>query len=105
LELFSQLIIDFDIACVFDCTPGSGAFAKAALMEGIPYYGSVTSDTHLSWLSNVLDQRSLVHMVTSGTPLFQEDLAASIKAHFSELLDTLNAEDDEEEEDEQGGEE
>jgi hypothetical protein len=44
-------------------------------------------------------------MVTSGAPLFQEDLAASIKAHFSELLDTLNAEDDEEEEDEQGGEE
>jgi len=105
LELFSQLINDFDIACVFDCTPGSGAFAQAALMEGIPYYGSVTSDTHLSWLSNELDQRSLVHMVTSGAPLFQEDLAASIKAHFSELLDTLNAEDDEEEEDEQGGEE
>jgi hypothetical protein len=59
-------------------------------------------------LSNVLDQRSLQHLVTSGTPLFQDDLAASIKAHFSDLLDTLNGpdeenEDEEEEDDEADG--
>lgn len=103
LAFWSELISNFDLGAVYDLTPGSGALATACLQAGTVYFGAVGNEHHLSWLQNVLDRAALVELVTAGTPLYQEDLATSIKEHFSELLDQLNAPDAESEEEVEEG--
>lgn len=89
---WTALLHDFDIKAVFDLTPGSGALASACLSAGCLYYGIIGNACHLSWLQNVLDRAALCELVKVGTPLYQEDLASSVKEHFTDLLDELNRE-------------
>lgn len=99
---WSSILHDFDIASVCDLTPGSGQLAEACLQKGCQYVGMVASEVHLSWLQNVLDRQTLKHLVCSGRPLYQQDLATSIQEHFADVLEQLNEPDGYD--DENGGE-
>jgi len=101
---WTALLHDFDIQAVFDLTPGSGALASACLSAGCLYFGIIGNEYHLSWLQNVLDRTALCELVKAGTPLYQEDMASSIKEHFADLLDELNRENaaDDSDEDSEG---
>jgi len=98
--LWSALLENLDIKCVVDMTPGSGTLAQACMVAGIQYCGFVMNETHLSWLSNVVDRFALTLIVQKGHVLYVEDLMSHIKEHFGDILDEMNAPEVEEEEDE-----
>ena len=89
VELYEQLLADFDARSVFDVSPGSGALAEACLRLGISYVGVTTRMTHATWLSNVLDRMVLGHIVTPGRPCYQKDFAAEVRTHVSDILRAL----------------
>jgi hypothetical protein len=89
VELYEQLLADFDARSVFDVSPGSGALAEACLRLGISYVGVTTRMTHATWLSNVLDRMVLGHIVMPGRPCYQKDFAAEVRTHVSDILRAL----------------
>jgi hypothetical protein len=70
------------------------------MVAGVQYCGFVMNETHLSWLSNVVDRFALTLIVQKGHVLYVEDLMSHIKEHFGDILDEMNAPEVEEEEDE-----
>ena len=86
IEIYEQILTDFDIRCVFDVSPASGALAEAALRLGICYVGVTTKATHAKWLNNVLDNVALAHMATPGRPCYAKDSADEIQTHFADIL-------------------
>ena len=84
---------ELDVSCVVDVTPGSGALAEAAMIKGISYFGFVANPVHLGWLTNVIDRASCRQIAKSGSYLYQEDLANSLKEMFSDIVDPSNEED------------
>ena len=91
--LWSQLIRDLDGKAIYDLTPGSGTLARACMELGVQYCGVARSADHMSWLQNVLDRAALLTITTSGTPLFEQDLAECIRNHFSDVVTMLNESD------------
>lgn len=75
-----------DIKCIVDVTPGSGCLGVAALELGVIYFGICRDATHFTWLGNVLDRAALSYVCQSGTHLYQEDLATSVKELFADML-------------------
>ena len=67
------------------------------MQAGIGYSCNAKNAEHGSWLINVLDREALVQICKEGSPLYQQDLSESVKAHFSETLDQLNEQDGAEE--------
>ena len=94
VELFEQLLLDFDIRGVFDVSPGSGCLAEAALRLGICYVGVTTKATHAKWLGNVMDRVAMSHVVTPGRPCYSKDLAADVQTHFGAMLAGLKESED-----------
>ena len=86
VELYEQMLQDFDIRAVFDASPGSGALAEAALRLGISYVGVTTSSTHAKWLGNVTDRVAMSHLATPGRPLYNQQLAKDVNSHFGDML-------------------
>ena len=86
VEIYEQMLADFDVRSVFDVSPGSGALAEACLRLGITYVGVTTRPTHATWLSNVLDRVVLGHIVTPGRPCYQKDFAVEVQTHVSDIL-------------------
>ena len=86
VELFEQLLLDFDIRVVFDVSPGSGCLAEAALRLGICYVGVTTKATHAKWLGNVMDRVAMSHVVTPGRPCYLKDVAADVQTYFGAML-------------------
>ena len=86
VALWVQLLTELGAKCVVDVTPGSGALAEAAVSMGIQYCGFVTNPGHLGWLSNVVDRAAVRHMVKSGTFLYQQELAESLKDMYADVV-------------------
>ena len=86
VALWVQLLTELNAKCVVDVTPGSGALAEAAMILGIQYCGFVIDAVHMAWLTNVVDRASVRQIVKSGTFLYQEELAGSLKNMFSDVV-------------------
>ena len=67
--------------------------ARACLDEGIEYIGVCRSQSHSSWLVNILNRASVESTVRQGTALYEQDLATCLQDHFKELIDELHAQD------------
>ena len=87
------LISNYSTELVVDLTPGSGAFARACLDEGVQYVGVCRSQQHSSWLLNVMNRASLESITREGTALYEQDLATCLNDHFKEHIDELHAQD------------
>ena len=98
VSFWVQILTEMGAKCVVDLTPGSGALAEAAMTLGVQYFGFVTDHVHLGWLTNVVDRASCRQIVKTGSFLYQEDLAVSLKEMFSDIVGA-GAEEEEEEED------
>jgi hypothetical protein len=102
-SFFRRLFADLSAKVVVDCTPGSGSAARACMEMGLHYLAIARNPEHASWLVNVTDRAALKAIVATGTPLFNQDLAAAIATHFQDILDQLheadNCKDDAPEED------
>ena len=92
-ELFLLILREWKVQQVVDMSPGSGTLARACMKQGWLYTGLCRSNEHSSWLQNVLNRRAVQVIATSGTALFEQDLASCIKGHFKELLDELHEQD------------
>ena len=57
------------------------------MILGIQYCGFVTDPVHMGWLTNVIDRASVRQIVKSGTFLYQEDLADSLKKMFGDVVE------------------
>ena len=51
MQLYPQLIRDLEVTSIFDLTPGTGAFAVAALYQEVRYSGICHNEHHHTWLS------------------------------------------------------
>ena len=94
-----QLLTELNAKCVVDVTPGSGSLAEAAMILGIQYCGFVTDPVHKGWLTNVIDRAAVRQIVKSGTFLYQEDLAVSLKEMFGNIVEAEEEGDGEEDPD------
>ena len=90
VECFGALIEDLDIGAIFDCSPGSGALAEAAMQHGIHYAGVCANSHHMVWLQNALDRAALKQIMTQQMPLYDANLAAQIKENFMDVVTSLN---------------
>jgi hypothetical protein len=99
VEFWQTVLNDVDAGMVVDLTPGSGSAGRAAMRNGISYHAVCRDEIHASWLGNILDREACELIVKSESPLFEQSLAALIKAHFAEILAQLshqaNAQDEE----------
>jgi hypothetical protein len=89
LAFWQQLIMDLDVKCIVDLSPGSGTLARAAMLEGARYLGITRSEEHASWLLNVLDRHAVAFAARSGSPLFEQNLAECIRRHYQDELQQL----------------
>ncbi len=107
-DFFLQLIQDFDLKCVVDISPGSGALAEACLTGHVGYVGLCKTEAHSQWLQNVMDRGVLPHIVRSGGPLYQADLGGLIQLHYRDVLEAIEAADEaaepEDDDDDEGAE-
>ena len=94
VEIYEQLLLDFDIRSIFDVSPGSGGLAEAALKLGVMYVGVTTSQTHTKWLDNALDRVAVGHTKTPGRPCYDKEFAAEVQTHCSDILIALDTESD-----------
>ena len=94
-----QVLTEMNAKCVVDVTPGSGALAEAAMILGILYFGFVADAVHMAWLTNVIDRASCRQIVKSGTCLYQEDLAQSLKDMFGDIVEAEQEDDGEDPDD------
>ena len=88
------LLDEVSAECVVDFTPGSGALAEACLSRGKQYVGIVSHATHMQWLTNVVDRAALKYVSKAGSLMYQEDLAATIKHLFADLVEDGEVDDE-----------
>ena len=82
VKMWSALVADLDVGAIFDCSPGSGALAEAAMCAGVHYVGVCANDKHKPWLQNVLDRAVLTQIMTQRAPLIDASLASRRTGHF-----------------------
>ena len=93
LSWYEVFLPEVRAALVVDYSPGSGAMARACLNLGIEYVGICRTESHCSWLCNILNKAAVECMSRNGSPLYQQDLVSCINAHFMELIDELHQQD------------
>ena len=93
LAWYQVFLAELCAALVVDYSPGSGAMARACLNAGIPYVGICRTEEHCSWLTNILNKAAVECISRTGSPLYQQDLASCIDAHFKEVIQELHQQD------------
>ena len=88
VKMWSALVADLDVGAIFDCSPGSGALAEAAMRAGVHYAGVCANGKHVSWLQSILDRVALKQIMTQQSPLYDSSLASQIKAHFMDIVNS-----------------
>jgi len=88
VAFWQDVLLCLDAGFVVDMSPGSGSCARAALRSGIQYVGCCRTQAHVGWLTNIMDREACELIVTSKSPLFEQDLLAMLKKHFQEVLDS-----------------
>ena len=91
IEFYLALLDEFTGKAVFDLTAGSGALMEACLTRGVPYHGVCLNKDHMTWLQAVADRAACGLMSIEGSTLYAEELAKTVKQHFSDLLQHLVA--------------
>ena len=93
VSCWKAILQDVSAKAVFDLTPGSGACGRACMELGLSYACITQHAEHCSWLQNIFDRHALRAICTADGPLHNEELEASIKAHFEDVLQQLNDQD------------
>ena len=93
LGWYAVFLAELCAGLVVDYSPGSGAMARACLNAGIQYVGVCRPDEHCSWFTYILNEAAVESISRSGSPLYQQDLAQCIDAHFKELIQELHQQD------------
>ena len=93
MSWYEVFLAEVRAALVVDYSPGSGAMARACLNQGIQYVGICRTEQHCSWLTNILNKAAVECISRSGSPLYQQDLASCIQAHFKEVIEELHQQD------------
>ena len=93
LAWYQVFLAELCAALVVDYSPGSGAMARACLNAGIQYVGICRTEEHCSWLTNILNKAAVECISRTGSPLYQQDLASCIDAHFKEVIQELHQQD------------
>ena len=70
------------------------------MCAGVQYVGVCANAKHKTWVRNVLDRAALKQILTQDAPLFDASLAAQIKEHFMDIVNSLGAQGGEEEKEE-----
>ena len=89
VEFWKDILHCLDACMVIDMSPGSGSVGRACLRMGLQYQAACRTAAHASWVSNVLDRESCELIVTTKSPLFEQDLAQMIRTHFSDVISQL----------------
>ena len=90
---WGQMLADLSVKAVFDLSPGSGQLARACLDHGVLYSGVAKDLTHASILNKVLDRHTLKLVGQKGSACHDADLAALVKAHFNDVTEMLDQQD------------
>jgi len=93
LAWYEVFLPEIRVALVVDYSPGSGALARACMNKNVQYVGICRTDEHCSWLTNILNKAAVECISRSGSPLYQQDLASCIDAHFKEVIQELHQQD------------
>ena len=101
-ELLMSILRSAKASSVVDLSPGGGVTARACLTLGIPWVGLCWNQVHAHWLGRVLDQWALELIATTGSNMYDEDLAELVKKHFDDTLTQIEERDQEEEDDDFG---
>ena len=94
-----QFLADLDVQAVLDLTPGSGTLAQACLLERWSYCGITRTGAHSSFMQNKLDRDAVGVISMDGSAMYEADLAQHLTAHFSDVVEELNAADVEDQSD------
>ena len=89
IGLLAQAFQDFCVSHVCDLSPGSGACATAAAMNGITYDGFCRNTTQQRWLESLLDRAMLNVLTNEKAPHHDTELAQSICMYFASSIENL----------------
>ena len=92
-DFLTVLLKEWMVEYVVDLSPGTGCLARACMTEGWQYVGLCRTNEHSSWLRNIVDRRALEVLASTGTALYEQDLAGCIRDHFKEVLEELHDQD------------
>jgi hypothetical protein len=90
VEFWMQIIRDFDVKAVYDCTPSS-TLGRACMASGVFYGAAAKNEAHSSWLNNVFDREAAVLTTRQGSTLYEQDIATLLKNHFEDIIDEAKA--------------
>ena len=93
MSWYDVFLEEINAGLVIDLSPGSGAMARACLNQGIQYVGICRTERHCSWLTNILNKAAVECIARNDSPLYQQDLASNISAHFNDIIDGLRKQD------------
>ena len=93
MSWYDVFLEEINAGLVIDLSPGSGAMARACLNQGIQYVGICRTERHCSWLTNILNKAAVECIARNDSPLYQQDLASCISAHFMDIIDDLHKQD------------
>ena len=86
VPFYSTLIRDFQVADIFDFTPGSGAACLAALYANVPYIGVPYNDEHEKWLTDTMT-RIFIALVVEGEVGAEKDLIQKVEHYLSRAVE------------------
>ena len=88
-----QLLADLDVKAVFYLMPGSGTLAQACVLERWNCCGITRTGAHSPFMQNKLDRDAVGAISLDGSAMYEADLAQHLTAHFSDVVEELNAAD------------
>jgi len=83
IDIYHAIFKDLNVSHVLDLTPGSGAAATAAMMEGIHYEGVAMNQKHCNWLKNYSEKAGFA-VIGSGLGIFGSDKKDAAKQELVE---------------------
>ena len=86
VKLYSSLIREFNVADIFDFSPGSGAGCLAALYANVQYIGVPYNAEHEKWLNNIMES-IFIALVVEDKVRADKELIAKVKNYLSRAVD------------------
>ena len=86
VKLYSSLIREFNVADIFDFSPGSGAGCLAALYANVQYIGVPYNAEHEKWLNNIMES-IFIALVVEDKVRADKELIAKVENYLSRAVD------------------
>ena len=86
VSIFISWVSDFEATEIVDLTPGSGAFAIAAIYSNKPYTGVCFNAAHRSWVEKFLDT-IFVGIVASEKTIADDEVVESVKLYLKHSVE------------------